>query len=72
MNSNGQTGQSGKVANPDPARRVLGTSDFNSDGKTDIVLQNNNGAVAAWDMNGSTNQPVRRSPQPRRDIERHR
>jgi FG-GAP repeat len=45
-------GQSGVVANPGPARRVLGTGDFNSDGKPDIVLQNNNGAVAVWDMNG--------------------
>jgi FG-GAP repeat len=31
---------------------VLSLVDFNQDGKTDIVLQNNNGAVAVWDMDG--------------------
>ena len=33
---------------------VVGTGDFNSDSKTDLVLQNNSGAIAVWDMNGST------------------
>jgi hypothetical protein len=29
------------------------TTAMDNDGKTDIVLQNNSGAVAVWDMNGS-------------------
>ena len=48
-----QISQSSVVSNPGPAWHVEGTGDFNTDGKTDIVLQNNNGAVAVWDMNGS-------------------
>jgi hypothetical protein len=46
--------QSGAIANPGASWHVVGTGDFNSDGKTDLVLQNNSGAVAVWDMNGST------------------
>ncbi len=44
----------GATANPGPTWHVVGTGDFNNDGKTDIVLQSNTGAVAVWDMNGST------------------
>ena len=44
----------GATANPGPTWHVFGTGDFNNDGKTDIVLQSNTGAVAVWDMNGST------------------
>ena len=33
---------------------MVGTGDFNSDGMTDIVLQNLNGEVAVWLMNGTT------------------
>ena len=54
MNGSGQISQSGVIANPGPAWHVVGTGDFNSDGKTDLVLQNNSGAIAVWDMNGST------------------
>jgi FG-GAP repeat protein len=42
------------IANPDPAWHVVGTGDFNSDGKTDLLLQNNSGAVSVWDMSGTT------------------
>jgi hypothetical protein len=36
----------------DPAWSIAGTGDFNSDGKSDILLQNNNGQPAVWAMNG--------------------
>jgi hypothetical protein len=42
------------VAEPGAAWHVQGTGNFNNDGKTDIALQNENGSVAVWDMNGST------------------
>ena len=60
MNGSGQIGQSAPqisqsalLANPGPNWHVEGTGDFNQDGKTDILLQNNNGAVAIWEMDGS-------------------
>ena len=70
MNGTIRSAKSGVIANPGPTWHVAGTGDFNSDGKTDIVLQNNSGAVAVWDMNGGYNQPIRRSRQPRPDMER--
>jgi hypothetical protein len=41
-----QISQSGVIANPGAAWHVEGTGDFNSDGKTDLMLQNNSGASA--------------------------
>ena len=40
------------VANPGPLAGD-GTGDFNDDGHTDVLLQNDNGDVAVWEMNGS-------------------
>jgi hypothetical protein len=40
--------------NPGPTWHVVGTGDFNQDGKTDIVWRNDNGKVAVWEMNGTT------------------
>ena len=38
-----------------PTRRISDdTSDFDNDGKSDIVLQNTNGQAAIWLMNGAT------------------
>ena len=31
---------------------VVGTGDFNGDGKSDILWRNTNGTVAIWEMNG--------------------
>jgi serralysin len=46
--------QSGNVvANPGSAWQVKGTEDFNGDGNTDVLLQNVNGDVAVWGMNGA-------------------
>lgn len=32
----------------------MGTGDYNSNGKSDILWQNSNGAVAVWEMNGTS------------------
>jgi hypothetical protein len=31
---------------------VIGTGDYNHDGKADVLLQNASGHVAVWEMNG--------------------
>jgi len=33
---------------------IVVTSDFNGDGKSDILWQNDNGQVAIWELNGTT------------------
>ena len=40
------------VSNIDPAWTVLGTGDFDGDGRSDILWRNTNGAVSIWKMNG--------------------
>jgi hypothetical protein len=42
------------TANPGTGWQVVGTGDLYGDGKTDIVLQNQDGSVAIWKMNGTT------------------
>ena len=39
---------------PGPSWKVVGTGDFNDDGHSDILLQNTNGAVAIWEMDGTS------------------
>jgi serralysin len=34
--------------------KVAGTGDYNGDGKDDILWRNDSGAVAEWQMNGSS------------------
>ena len=55
---NGTTLIDGRVLTPDrvPAGwRIVGAGDFNQDGRTDLVWQNqSNGALAVWFMNGTT------------------
>jgi hypothetical protein len=46
--------QAGYAPDPGPTWHVEGTGDFNNDGKTDIVLQNDSGTVAVWEMSGTT------------------
>ena len=38
---------------------IVGTGDFNGDGKTDILWRNTNGDVAIWQMNGTQVSQVR-------------
>jgi hypothetical protein len=38
------------VTDPGPAWQIKGTGDFYDDGNTDILLQNQDGSVAIWDM----------------------
>ena len=40
--------------NPGPSWKVVGTGDFNGDGKSDILWQNANGQAAIWQMSGTT------------------
>jgi serralysin len=42
-------------ANPGPDWKVVGTGDFNDDGRSDILWQNTDGQAAIWEMDG-TNQ----------------
>lgn len=39
------------LGNPGPSWHVKGTGDFNGDGQSDILLQNDNGAPAIWEVN---------------------
>ena len=39
---------------PDPSWHVKGMADFDHDGHSDIVFQNNNGAVVIWEMDGTS------------------
>ena len=39
--------------NPGPSWKVVGTGDFNGDGRSDILWQNANGQASIWEMNGT-------------------
>ena len=41
-------------ANPGPSWHIEGTGDFYDDGHTDVLWQNDDGAVALWELNGTT------------------
>jgi|GEM_PF-717161 len=58
---NGTSIQSGAVitigvkqADPGPSWHAIGAGDFNGDGKSDILWQNNDGLAAIWEMNGTS------------------
>jgi hypothetical protein len=40
------------LSDPGPTWHAIGTSDFNGDGKADILWQNNDGTPGIWLMNG--------------------
>ena len=37
----------------DPSSRIVGTADFNADGRADILWRHDSGAAAMWFMNGT-------------------
>ena len=39
--------------NPGPSRHIIGTGDFNHDGFSDILWQNDDGSVAIWEICGT-------------------
>jgi FG-GAP-like repeat len=56
---NGWTiGQFGLVPNPCANWHIEGTGDFNDDGHTDVLLQNNDGSVAIWEMTGQVSHGI--------------
>ena len=56
INQNGTTVATGALVNtnPGPTWHVMALGDFDNDGKSDILWQNNSGQVAVWLMNGSS------------------
>jgi hypothetical protein len=44
----------GSIGNPEPDWHIVGTGDFNHDGKSDVLWQNSSGAVSVWEMNGTS------------------
>jgi hypothetical protein len=42
------------ISNPGPTWHAIATGDFNHDGYSDILFQNDSGEVAIWEMNGTT------------------
>ena len=44
----------GNAVAPDASWKIAGTSDFNNDGKTDVLWRQDSGSLALWLMNGST------------------
>jgi hypothetical protein len=52
---NGTTELGGaNLRNPGPGWHAVAAAEYNSDGKADIVWQNDNGLPAIWFMNGTT------------------
>ena len=44
----------GLLNNPGASWHLKGTGDFNGDGLSDLLWQNDDGTVAVWDMNGTS------------------
>ena len=45
---------SGGLGNPGPSWHAIGTGDFNRDGQSDILWQNDSGEVVVWELNGTS------------------
>jgi hypothetical protein len=48
---------SGDLGNPGPSSHAKGLGDFNGDGNSDILFQNDSGEVAIWELNGGGANP---------------
>jgi serralysin len=42
------------IGHPGPSWHILGAGDYNGDGKSDILWQNDSGQASTWLMNGTT------------------
>jgi hypothetical protein len=42
------------LGNPGPSWHVLGTGDYNRDGRSDLLFQSSSGEVDLWEMNGTS------------------
>jgi putative lipase involved disintegration of autophagic bodies len=45
---------SGDLGDPGPTWHAIGTGDFNGDGRSDILFQNDSGEIVIWEMNGTS------------------
>ena len=43
---------SASLGNPGPSWHAIGSGDFNGDGRSDILWQNDSGEVVVWALNG--------------------
>jgi hypothetical protein len=53
MNGTNVISEANVGANPGPSWKLIGTGDFNGDGKSDLLWQNTDGQPAIWEMNGT-------------------
>jgi len=44
----------GSLGNPGPSWHAKGTGDFNGDGFSDILFQNDSGEIVLWELNGTS------------------
>jgi serralysin len=51
MNGTSRIG-GGSLGNPGPSWHVMGSGDYNRDGRPDILWQNASGEVGIWDISG--------------------
>ena len=42
------------ISNPGPDWHIMGTGDYNSDNRSDLLWQSTSGDVAIWEMNGTS------------------
>jgi hypothetical protein len=52
------------LPNPGSAWHAIGTGDYNGDGDSDILFQNNNGTPMIWTMNGASVTATATLPDP--------
>ena len=54
ITSSGSITSGGAAAAPDASWHVVEIGDFNGDRNSDVLWRNDNGAMAEWQMNGTT------------------
>jgi hypothetical protein len=61
MNGTSRIG-GGSLGNPGPSWHVMGSGDYNRDGRPDILWQNASGEVGIWDISGISVVALQFSP----------